>query len=685
MLWHPIPMDSYVKDYLPVLLEPLTHYSFGFVACAILLVIALLSSFWMWRVQIRATRQINKARYLIESCDDEKAFTARFQEIDAALRQIRRLRRPWEEFSATLIPPLEGVDDPAYSVYRHTKRPQSYFQPDEILYDVKPVVEGERFIVIGLILTFLGLVAALSSASVIFDGGDNEGMKAALAALLATAGAKFLASVGGLGASLIQSLSQNLSVRKGAAALSKFNDQLEQRLSYASIERIAADQYGLAQRQSVRLENLELDIASALGAKITTAMDRIPGLIGAEFSQAMAPIGTRLDTMTQSLARAPGDMLGSMVGQVTDHIHDASKHSMNSVVTQLDSLASTLNTLVSSLSHGQLEVRGGLDEAVQALAHTSRQFQSSLDHSAQSASGQLDAAAQSIAQTLNAMMSELKAQQTSNSALMERLVKQFEATSAEVNQSLRQRAEVTSNEVASTVTTSLQTLLDEVGVNTKRMAEGVQRSVVKVNELAIARIDELLGASVGKVGASLDSVHKALDGWSTQSAGVAKALAQMNAELGRSQTGLALAAQQIEGASGQFVSAAQGARDAAQPLSAAAGQVVQAVNQLREASSHQLEQIVRGATQIHSALQESRAGIQSLHETWSRQASQLEGADTQLEHAFSQITQNLEQSLEALHRYTGGMGEHVARALQDLGSFVEDLSDTVESLAAKQK
>ena len=39
---------------------------------------------------------------------------------------------------------------------------------------------------------------------------------------------------------------------------------------------------------------------------------------------------------------------------------------------------------------------------------------------------------------------------------------------------------------------------------------------------------------------------------------------------------------------------------------------------------------IRG-TQIHGALQESRAGIQALHEAWARQADQLQGADEQLD------------------------------------------------------
>lgn len=678
-------MDSYVKDFLPVLLEPLTHYSFGLLACLLLLFIALVSSFFMWRVQVRAVRQIEQARQLLQSCENEQVFTERFESIDAELRANERLRRSWEEFSATLIPPLKGVDDPAYAVYRHTKRPQSYFVIDDILHDIKPIVEGERFIVIGLILTFLGLVAALSSASSVFDGSDNATMKAALAALLATAGVKFLASVGGLGASLVQSISQNLCVRKGALALSRFNDTLEQRLSYASMERIAADQYGLSQRQATRLENFELDMTSALGAKITHAIDRMPGLIGAEFARALGPLHTRVDAMSQSLSHTPGSVLDSVVGQVTQQIHGASQDSMASVVAQLDALAGTLNTVASTLSAGQVQVQGGLDDAVKTLSSTSHQFQSSLDSSAQTASHQLEQAAQSMGTMLTSMMGEFKAQQAANAHMMERLIQQFERASVDINQSLRQRAETTANDMASAVSDSLQTLLDDVGNNTRRMAEGVQRSVVKVNELAIARIDELLGATVGKVGGSLNAVQTALDGWAGQSSAVARALAQINTELGRNHSGLAQAAQQIEGASQHFVAAAQGAHEAAQPLSAAAGQVVQAVNQLREASSHQLEQIVKGATQIHGALQESRAGIQALHEAWARQADQLQGADEQLDLAFTQITRNLEQSLESLHRYTGGLGENVARALSDLGSFVEDLSDTVESLASQQK
>jgi hypothetical protein len=57
------------------------------------------------------------------------------------LRENNRISRSWEEFTKTLLPPLDAIDEPEYRVYRSAKRPSDYFDIDHLNSKIKPIVD----------------------------------------------------------------------------------------------------------------------------------------------------------------------------------------------------------------------------------------------------------------------------------------------------------------------------------------------------------------------------------------------------------------------------------------------------------------------------------------------------------------------------------------------------------------
>lgn len=92
------------------------------------------------------------------------------------------------------------------------------------------------FVGLGLLFTFLGLVAALTETGKSFSNNNIEEIQKALEALLLIAGTKFSASVGGLGTSIVVGAFYQLFNNNLRNGLNSLSNVLEKRLkSFANL------------------------------------------------------------------------------------------------------------------------------------------------------------------------------------------------------------------------------------------------------------------------------------------------------------------------------------------------------------------------------------------------------------------------------------------------------------------
>jgi len=149
----------------------------------------------------------------------EAQFARRFQDIDAAMQQSDpmsgSLAQAWKRYRKTFVvsrsPPV-----------RSSQRPNGFF------YGAAPPptwlgVAASTFVGIGLLLTFLGLVAALTFAAEGMRDTDSDRMLDAIRDLLAAAASKFVTSIAGVGLSIFLNLIERVltsHLRKNLDALS---------------------------------------------------------------------------------------------------------------------------------------------------------------------------------------------------------------------------------------------------------------------------------------------------------------------------------------------------------------------------------------------------------------------------------------------------------------------------------
>jgi gas vesicle protein len=155
-------------------------------------------------------------------------FQANYEAIDNALVSNKETSNVWQEFRKTLI--FRG--SPQRAIILASTRPGNFFSPRSLLvqYDFVRSLPN-YFVGLGLLGTFIGLIAALTFSTQSLTTVDQEKIKEALNQLLTTAAAKFYISAAGLVASLVLSLLIRLTLKHLHSRVHQINEALQERLS----------------------------------------------------------------------------------------------------------------------------------------------------------------------------------------------------------------------------------------------------------------------------------------------------------------------------------------------------------------------------------------------------------------------------------------------------------------------
>ena len=246
-----------------------------------LVVAAFIIIVWYWFLHHRPfAMAIKKRTVFLESIgcargeqvdDARKAFSEHYDAINKCMmearhKQVFALRRAWEEYHDTIV-------NASSEILHNAVRPEHFFLN---LGDRHRALSwfANIFIALGLLVTFLGIIAALSTLDF---SGSVDAMQTRLNKLMQVTGAKFWASVGGILASIFLRIADFRFSKKISEGLSKLCDQLEHGMLFSPPQRIASDQLCELKEQSTALktfsDKLQIAFENALEKQMT------PGLV----------------------------------------------------------------------------------------------------------------------------------------------------------------------------------------------------------------------------------------------------------------------------------------------------------------------------------------------------------------------------------------------------------------------
>ena len=204
------------------------------------------------------------------------------------------------------------------------------------------------FVGLGLLGTFIGLIAALTfSTQSLTSAVDQEQIKAALSKLLTTAAAKFYISAAGLVASLILSLVIRLVLKHLHGLVHKINDALDERLLFVSEQAITEKQLSIQQDSLDELRLLNTNIAMKIGDAVRSAVQASNDNLTNKLSDIADSFAKLVDASGQGAGKAVGE---AMKGALDTSLRQASD-AIGGIATELKDLPARLSATIHSIQN----------------------------------------------------------------------------------------------------------------------------------------------------------------------------------------------------------------------------------------------------------------------------------------------------------------------------------------------
>lgn len=646
-------------------------------------------------------------------------FATIYEEVSGTLRSAAVLGPAWRDWAATLITPTE-----AGRPVRATIRPGEYFTLD-LLREcrVNPRLHAAMpnlLVGVGLLLTFFGLIVALSAAGSIADphataaGRQNE-----LKGLLDAASAKFGTSLTGLACSLAYTWWRAQLLQQAERALHRFLAALEERVPLATAATLQSDANDVLRASHAQLEEFNNSLAVNIGKAVdNTFNDRLGEHIG--------PLREAIEGLSNSFGDQNQNAIADMVRQFQEGLQ-------RGTTAQMDKLADVLERT----QVGMENVQTGLGAAAQRMSDAADQMATQMGRNAEEAMGRITVQMEGLVRQLRDLAERSREEGSQALAIAAQRI-------GEAGEGFRGAAERMTTQIQNAMAEMTSRMGDEARSASRQMATQLEEAVValrslseqsqKVGDDATRLLTERITSASAAFEATAAKVAESMRGGAGEAAerlisaveDLRSSFAAIAGQAGREIAGTAEAAsrQQREGAEALSMAAEQaaqllrsGGKDAADSLreggGEASGGLRSAANDLSAPARDLAGRIVslqEGASSLAAATERlsrdaATAGQPLLQaaERWSAIGSSamnaanalneatrqlaplhdgLEGASDRLEEAGRKAAALAGQLDVALARF-GGLDETMARTLNGLQTALRGFAREIEEYAIK--
>lgn len=703
---------------------------------AILLIVALLAAWTIGsglslaRGAAKLRRDLRRATMRLRESTDATEFAKSYEAVSAELSNDRILGPPWRGFCQSLIVPSSSGRPVVATVDA-----RQWFDLSGLF---RSVGSDPRYhaalpgllVGAGLLFTFLGLAAALTSAGdVVAEGVDQARRNAALRDLLGAASVKFITSLAGLFFSIVYALYRKDQLVRTERDFSVFLGNLDERLPFRSSAFLQAEANVLQEKQYTEVQRISTDFFVNLASTLERSFDN--GL-----QQHIGPLAAAIEKLSGGLTNQNEAAMNSMLEKFLARLEGTVGDSMSGTAVTLEKLGARLDGLqngmdeaaqkmgraaeemAAGMGRGTQSAMAGISEQMTLLVSSLRQaadeagrsnraagddlarqmsetasslmsavalFQSRLEQGAADGVNRLAAPIEALLLQLSTLADTQRQagadSTTALSATIARAADALEATAAKVAETLGGgAADASGRLIAATeaMRDDLRSVLDRFGASLSESGAALT-SGAKAGGAALLGAASALGNDLGVSAARLREAGEAAgaalrDGGSEARDGMteaARAVLQAGTGLGERISALGSAATAL---AEQAAALNRAASSAAGPLLTSAADLRAAGEAARD-STTQLRDV---AQTLRSALEGLRSAADAL-ETGQRGSDLLAKSMGSAADRFEGLDQNLAATLRGLNDGLSGFRQQITTFVSDID---KGLSRSVESLSA---
>ncbi len=553
-------------------------------------------------------------------------------------RDRHRLGVAWKEFAETLV---RSPEEHGRTEIGNTVRPSNFFNLADLgvstgFWRAWPGV----FVTVGLLLTFLGLIAALGTIA------KEEITDESLSTLLDVASAKFIMSLTGLFCSILFGFVLRSGLGRMEGALHDLCDTLERRLPYVSLEQIAKDQLAEVKKQSEQTQALITQLISNIDEPLKTGL---PNAIRAGIAEAMVPVVEKIGTAGTDGIASSTEALSS---RITDGIGDA----LAQVGERLATTGTTLEALAGRMDDSSGRMGSEMERAVARLAASVDEMRESAGAAAQQNAVSMTESAETLFAGMRDALDRIQANTAENGAAMERAA----GAMTEAAGAFRAEIETATAQGGEAARMALQgagaMAAANVGAAGEQVLGSLNTSLNAVTDRAEALSEKMSGQLFGPLDAMRASLERAAD-----------SAAKGATEMGRFSAGAEAGAVAAREAADRVGETAQALGSAAAPIRDTAARFETAARETAQATGDSARVMKTGAESlVQSAQTAMEAGQAALAAERDAIAANLSAVKAALER-FETIAQNFDDIDDKLGNAFGTYRKEIESALANIG------------------
>lgn len=322
--------------------------------------------------------QLNEKIAILEKIKNKSEFVLKFTEIDKEFLNSSILSNSWKEFKNTLLMP--GSHPIETDCIVNTQYPYSFFTEITI---VKPFINLNYFNSIpnkltglGIMGTFLGLVAGIYLAASGITSNNMDEAKIALSHLLDGASLGFLTSIAGLGSSLVFSWREKAKIYKLAKQINKINDLLEAHTQFVNTELLSCLILVENKKQSHIFSDLSLQISKNIGIELE-------GKVSNPLIETLNKIQVSLEVLNDNQVKASDETIKQLIEEFGQKISGAAGREMRAFASVLQRMSAELRTQIATISSSQENLQQNikitLDDLVNSFSDGSRKLKDEMN------------------------------------------------------------------------------------------------------------------------------------------------------------------------------------------------------------------------------------------------------------------------------------------------------------------
>lgn len=613
------------------------HSEFAFaLACAIVSTATAIAFAMLFTHVLVVRFSLREARKDLGTNSSPAAFLQEFDRVNQRLRAHPLIGHAWEEFAKTCMRKTSVI---------RTTRPNAFLSPAtarERLPGLKlmPTIPG-YFVGLGLLLTFVGLVIALSKAAAGVTGSP-ENMTQSLRELLDAATFKFSTSIAGLFSSLALAFLFKIYSIVIEGGFEKLCREVERRTTLLTNQDALMDLADAGREQLQQLKEInDVQFFDRLGQTLGPALSSAVG-------DAVRPLAEQLQATVGKLEDTSRSGTEGLLKQFSDTLHGTAG-------TELKELAVVLGQTKDALGN----VRGDLSGSGKEFAQRMTEATETLARLISGAGDQFTANNAAARETVEGVLAALQ--------------QSADATKERLNRDVADAGTAASNAVRA----GMAGMLSQV----EEQMKAFQATMGGLQEQAARDANEASAKSKGAAEAAAAAASKAAaDTAEAIRNGFVETVAQLRSDVDRLSSALRASEQSFEAQNRASLATVEQTK----VVSSAFGEVA---NSVTNASRPLLQASDRIATSTDALAEAARGAAESLRvgqEAARTLATRLEDGNRQIEAAWRNYEERFGAVDEALSRAVQSLASETVNQQQVLAKFVVDIdkgcADAVQRL-----